>query len=167
LPGVNGIADAARGSALPLVALGPWLLLQMLIFQNVARLASIENWGLLGSSTLLVLGNAVVLWLATKYAGQKQHPLTALAAGLLYLLALWLREDVNGVLLGQIIGAYLLFSLLRGLGKPDPDSNLKRLNIGNGLGQMLFVIPTFLYYVSYDLDLGFRSGVVPLALGVV
>ncbi|MCP4289125.1 MAG: endonuclease, partial [Gammaproteobacteria bacterium] len=49
----------------------------------------------------------------------------------------------------------------------NPDSNLKRLNIGNGLGQMLFVIPTFIYYVSYDLNLGFRSGAVPLALGVI
>ena len=163
-------SDASWGRSLALIALGPWLFLQLLVYQNVARVSALTGWETPAAGALVVLGNALGLtaaaW-ATRPSLRTFGP--AIASGLLLIGSLVYAEPtgVPGALLllaGQILSFVLAMMLFAGLGRDVTHTGLARTTVTNGVGQILFVLITFIYYVGYDIELGFRGQVLlPLA----
>ncbi|MCP4515922.1 MAG: hypothetical protein GY824_11930, partial [Delftia sp.] len=54
-------SDGSWGRSFALAALGPWLFLQLLVYQNVARVSALTGWETPAAGTLVVLGNALGL----------------------------------------------------------------------------------------------------------
>ncbi|MCI0394394.1 MAG: endonuclease/exonuclease/phosphatase family protein, partial [Chloroflexi bacterium] len=179
--GATGPGEGGRGGALALAGVGPWLFLQLVVWQNVARAAAATGWSLPAAGGLLVLGNALGLGAAVR--ARQTLPgkplLAAVAGGLLALLALdaaaltgW--AAAVDTILGLVLSGMLLV-VIAGSGGEDRFSSgetrreaIQRRHyiptVANGVGQILFVVLSFAYYVSYDLPLGFRSAtVLPVA----
>ena len=163
-------SDGSWGRCLALAALGPWLFLQFLVHQNVARVSTLTGWETPAAGTLVVLGNALGLAIAAwVVCSRLMTSGTAIAGGLLLVGSLFYAEPtgIAGALLlfaGQVVSLILAMMLFAGLGRDAARTGLARTTVANGVGQILFALLTFLYYVTYDIALGFRAQVLlPLA----
>jgi endonuclease/exonuclease/phosphatase family metal-dependent hydrolase len=160
--------------AWPLIAIGPWFVLQMLAFQNVGRLAALSGLSLPLAGLLVALGNTAGLALALWALRSDRTPswLAALS-GILLVLAVLPHETagapgVAATLLGQAVSFLLLEVLFLHLGKGVPSRSLPRTSLAVFAGMEILVLGTFLYYASYDISLGFRSpAVMPVVAAVV
>jgi endonuclease/exonuclease/phosphatase family metal-dependent hydrolase len=163
-------SDGSWGRSFALAALGPWLFLQLLAYQNVARVSALTGWETPAAGALVVLGNALGLVAAAWLTRSRLRTSgTAIASGLLLIGSLIYAEPtgVSGALLllaGQILSLVLAMMLFAGLGRDATQAGLARTTVANGVGQILIVLITFIYYVTYDIALGFRAQVLlPLA----
>ena len=156
-------SDGSWGRSFALTALGPWLFLQLLVYQNVARVSALTGWETPAAGTLVVLGNALGLAAAAWAARSRSMAFgTAVVSGLLLIGSLIYAEPtgVAGALLlfaGQVPSFVLAMILFAGLGRDAARAGLARTTVANGVGQVLLVLLTFLYYVAYDIALGFRG----------
>jgi endonuclease/exonuclease/phosphatase family metal-dependent hydrolase len=163
-------SDASWGRSFALAALGPWLFLQLLAYQNVARVSALTSWETPAAGALVMLGNALGLAAAAWVTrpGLRTFGL-AIVSGLLLIGSLIPAEPtgIPGALLllaGQILSFVLAIILFAGLGWDVTRTGLARTTVANGVGQILLVLITFIYYVTYDIALGFRAQVLlPLA----
>ncbi|MCP4427011.1 MAG: hypothetical protein GY803_21175 [Chloroflexi bacterium] len=160
--------DVSIKLALALLAFGPFLFLQMLVFQNMARLAALTGWayplafGWVLLAQLLGLGTAVFLYAC-------RHPklwVGALILGALLFASLligWPRGWLAAIFLlaGQIAAFGLMMLVMMGLGAGNGHAGLSRITIAYGLSAVLMVLLTFLFYVGYDLPLPFPNTIVP------
>jgi endonuclease/exonuclease/phosphatase family metal-dependent hydrolase len=65
---------------------------------------------------------------------------------------------------GQVLSASLLLTTLVTLGWLAEKKGRVGISAANGVGQLSFVILTFIFYISFELDFGFRSpAVLPVA----
>ncbi len=149
-------ADETRTtSALSALAPGPFLFLQMLIFQNVARLTALTGWeqetafGWVLSSQILGLAPC---WL------RRSLPGTSAVAVLLFctLLLAWPTGVPAALLLtaGHVASVLLLTTALAAT---DGD----RLGYGHSAGMLLLVVFVFLYYSAYALSLPLTNLALP------
>ena len=155
-------ADKTWALALSLASIGPWLFLQLMIFQNLARLAAISGWSLPAAALLMIAFNAVALVAAAHAGRSNRSRLFPTLIGLTYLILLLFisAEGLVGVLFvatGQVLSASLLMIILLGLGERAESDGRLGIVVANGIGQLLLVIFSFLYYVTYDISLGFRA----------
>lgn len=154
---------------LAVAALGPWLFLQIVIFQNVARMAAITGWSIPAAGLFIGAGNVIALIAAAHAPRSRRIPgLSILVAVVFFVVLLFIETDgVLGALLsaiGQVLGASLIVSILVNLGWLSQKPGRLGVSAANGIGQLLFVIFIFVFYISYELDFGFRStAVLPVA----
>ncbi|MCH7481200.1 MAG: endonuclease/exonuclease/phosphatase family protein [Chloroflexi bacterium] len=153
-----------------LFALGPWLLLQMLVFQNVARVSALTGWETPTAGALVILGNALGLAAAVRLAHSSISTMViGLGSGIVLILSLLSPEPTGSaaalqLLGGQILSFILVAILFAGFGKGKNTHGIARATIANGIGKVLFVLLMFLYYVAFDIDFGFRAPVILLVL---
>jgi len=158
-------SDGSWGRGFALAALGPWLFLQLLVYQNVARVSALTGWETPTAGALVVLGNALGLAGAAWVARSRLRASgTAIVGGLLLIGSLIYAEPTGlvGALLlfaGQVLSFVLAMMLFAGLGRGAARTGLACTTVANGVGQILLALLTFLYYVTYDMALGFRAQV--------
>jgi len=150
-------------SSLSFIAFGPWLLLQLIVFQNVARTAAVTGWQLPLTAFLMIAGNGLSLlvlgWLILK--DRISGTYVALAA--ILLITSQSFPDATGLLagalvvLGQISSAVLFMRIVMGASRRREGSSLGPLSASFAIGSILFLLLAFAYYVSYDLPLGFGA----------
>ena len=156
-------SDTSWRRSLALTALGPWLFLQLLVYQNVARVSALTGWETPAAGALVVLGNALGLAAAVWMIRRSLNPpVTATVCGLLLTGSLIYAEptSIPAVLLllaGQILSLLLAMLLFGALGQDVTGTGLGRTTVAHGGGQILFILFVFLYYVSYEMTLGFRA----------
>jgi endonuclease/exonuclease/phosphatase family metal-dependent hydrolase len=164
--------DGTWLSSLALLAIGPWLFLQLMLFQNTALFSSLSWWETPVAGGLVLLGNAVGLWMAAGTVYPRRSWVNVALVGLLMLVPMWMAfkfETYPGLFLflSQVfsvaLGFFLFLAAARVKGKPG----LLRSTLFAGVGQILFVLLTFIYYASYDIDFGIRSGMLPPVAGVL
>jgi endonuclease/exonuclease/phosphatase family metal-dependent hydrolase len=167
-------SDTTFGLAVTWLALGPFLFLQLLIFQNVARLAALTGWTLpLSFGWVLlshVLGVGAAIWLLQRLPGRAW--LVAAVLGLLLFATLlfpWPGGLASAFLLGagQLCAALLLALIITGLGSGQARSGLARLTIGHGLGMLLMTVLIFLYYSGFDITLPLTNTILPPIAAVI
>ena len=147
---------------LALAAIGPWLFLQMVVFQNVARMAAVTGWSLPIAALVIGLGNVIGLIAATHAPRSKGAPGQTLAVGVIFVIILFFLEN-EGVLgaivsvAGQVLAASLITTILVALGWLSQGNGRMGAPAANGIGQLLYVILIFVFYVSFDMNLGFRA----------
>jgi endonuclease/exonuclease/phosphatase family metal-dependent hydrolase len=156
----------------PLLIVGPWLVLQLIYFQNVARLAASTGWSLPLAGIWIVLANALGIAVAMAAVNRAERPIIAGGAGLLLITSLFFftGSGLAGAfltLLGLAAAAVLLLLVFAGLETAADRPGLTGLSLANGLGQILFVLLMFLYYVAYDIALGFRPVSLLLVVGLL
>jgi hypothetical protein len=155
--------DVSWRRALPFASLGPWFFLQLVVFQNVARFAAVSGWPLPAAGLMVTFGNVLGLALAVAIIRRGAGGLfPVLVMGILLVATLFFSETRSipaGLLpsLGQVLSFGLLATVLANLGQGTAVGSIGRLGTANGIGQLLLVILSFAYYVSYDISMGFRS----------
>jgi endonuclease/exonuclease/phosphatase family metal-dependent hydrolase len=157
--------------AFVLLAIGPFIFLQLIVFQNIARLTTLTNWsqplafGWVLGAQMLGLATAIALssirhnkiWLVAVMFG------TALLGSLIigwptgWLAAVFL-------LAGHISSAGLLTLIFLGLGAGVGYTGVSRITIGYSLGIVLMTLFIFVFYSSYDLPIPIPNTILlPLA----
>jgi hypothetical protein len=116
--------DASDVNPWPLLAIGPFFFLELLIFQNIARLAALTDLMLPAAFAWTLLGHLLALWIATqllKKPNNFRSPLV-IAGGLLLVAvttlsdaaAVWLV--VAALLIGQVTISILMVTIIMDLG---------------------------------------------------
>ena len=175
----NALRATGRRSDLPLgpafiwLVFGPYLFLQMVIFQNVARLTSLTGWSLPAAFAWALTAHALGLFFVAEMRelGRWLLPV-ALAFAVLLLLSLLTAWPTGGLaaglfLLGQVSGAGLLLVALGGLGVAAPRPGLRNLTVSHGVSGLLFLLLGFVYYSSYDIAIPLPNSVLPPVAGVI
>jgi endonuclease/exonuclease/phosphatase family metal-dependent hydrolase len=172
-PSRDSGGEGSWSRCLPLLVFGPWLFLQLLVFQNTARVSALTGWATPAAGTLVVLGNVLGLAVGSvvTQAGRRRVILTV-ACGLLLVSSLSMPEPrgfmaVVMLLVGQVLSLVLGLVIFGGVGQGDSRPGLLRTTVSAGGGQILFVLITFLYYVAYDLPLGLRAQVLLPAAAII
>lgn len=147
---------------LALMAIGPFLFLQLVVFQNVARMAAISGWSLPVAGLVISLGNVIALMAAAHAPRSRRIPgLTVMVAIIFVALLLFINTvGILGAIVSvasQVLAASLITILLLSSGWLARSSGRMGAPAANGIGQILFVILTFLFYVTFDMSLGFRA----------
>lgn len=168
------IVDVSLTRNIPLMAIGPFIFLMELIFQNVARATTLTGFPPPMAFGLIMLANAIGLVAALFPLVRERSTGFAIFVGVIFLAILASRPDPQRATADFLyfFGNLLLFPfvtlLFSGLyiSKPRYD-NMWRSSIANGIGWLLFVFLAFLYYVSYDLRLPFGNNILPFVAMIV
>jgi len=165
--------DTPWSEALPIVAVGPFLLLQMLILQNPGWVAEIGAVDSRLASLIVVAGNLLILaglFLGCMHA--RQGPLFALAVSIVLLLAssyiqlpsraLLLLLPLVQVALGWALGRLLP------IGAAAVRRPITATTVALSLGMWLFLGLLFAYYASFVLDLPIpHTAIPPISAGII
>lgn len=171
-------SEVARQSSwrqvLPWLGLGPFLFLQLLVLQNLARLVALTEWSFPMAYTWALFSHAAGvmagLW-ALNSGWRSQWPLAAIAgAALVAALAVPWGSGASsaGVLLvGQVASAVLLVMIVVGQGRTNANPSMVPATVVHGFAMVLIVGMLFGYYVIYDIDLPFGNALLPPLAGVL
>ncbi len=160
--------DVSLRLAFVLLAVGPFLFLQLVVFQNAARLSALTGWaqplvfGWALLAQLLGLGTAVLLYAfrhAKMWIGAAILGLFLFASLLVGWPQGWLAAV--SLIVGQIAAAGLLILVMMGLGAGNGHAGLSRITIAYGSSAVLLVLLTFLFYAGYDIALPFPNTILP------
>lgn len=156
-----------------LMAIGPWMLLQVLIFQNVGLIGSLTGWEIPGAGLLLLSSNALALGFAGRLARRVRKFSNLLISGAVLIVVLLQSNAPGGlvsaiwVLIGQVISYGFVMAIFQRSGEERGAQGLLRTSLMFGFGQVIFVLLLFLYYASYDLALGVRPWMLPPAAAIL
>jgi endonuclease/exonuclease/phosphatase family metal-dependent hydrolase len=169
----NGISIARSFTWL---AIGPFLFLELVVFQNIPRVAVLTGWPLpiaFGLTLLAQLaGLAVAAWLLSK-PWRMLWP-WASAAGILLpaVLALGYQKPAALIALlflaGQVLVSALIVMVLIGITTSTGKTQRSGVWIANGIGTVLFLVLILAYYAVYDISLPYKNAVLePIAGGII
>jgi endonuclease/exonuclease/phosphatase family metal-dependent hydrolase len=150
-------------SSLLLLHLGPWFFLQLLVFQNVARFSALSGWDTPSAGSLIILGNVIGLAIAIRLSNEGKHNAVITFSIIILFIGLQINPEPTGIVAvislftGQILSIVFGLILFRGTGTNVSKVGFGPTTIANGLGWLVFVVLTFIYYITYDIDLGFRA----------
>jgi endonuclease/exonuclease/phosphatase family metal-dependent hydrolase len=155
-------------------ALGPFLFLQMLVFQNLARLVTLTEWTFSFAFGWIVFSHAAGIVAALWVLNHDQRSLWPLGIIITAVLVAALAApsgngifDATLLLVGQVSSAMLLVVILDSIGRMATGSGLVRTTIAHGLGMILLVGLLFGYYAVYDLNVPYNKGLLPLLAGLI
>ncbi len=164
--------DGGPRSSLPLIGLGPILVLELLLFQNIGQQTVLTEWTQPLLFGWIVLANAIAIGVVAfsphRYMG---WPFTlVLGAGLITLV--WSGPSGSTAAVLQLVGhtivALLLLRLGASLGWSATSRGIGRLSVASGVGMLLLLVLLFSYYASYDIDIPFsRRAVAPIAAAIL
>ena len=157
------------------LAIGPFLFLQLVVLQNIARLAALTDlpppfafgWILLTQIAAL----ATAIWLLKREVSNQW--LLALLYGIALIVSLASPHPQSwpaaiSLLGGQIFLTLLLVMVLISASHKTPSPSFFGITLGNSLGMMLLVIFLLGYYAVYQISLPFsNTALVPAAALVV
>lgn len=173
-PSAGDLTEVDWSRALPLLAVGPFLLLEAMVYQNQGWVAQVSGGTASLAFVMILLGNLVAQagLLASFAWPQWTRPLPSALAGLAVIAASSLASTAGSSFPLVLLAAQA--ALGWGLGLiSDATSAPTRGGIGRSgamltTGLLLFLLLAFLYYVSFDLPLPLpRAAVLPLAGALV
>ena len=149
--------DARRPfvASLPLLALGPLLFLELLLFQNVGQQTVLLDWSQPRALAWVCLANTLGIVAGVALIGWRRSPGLAPAALVGLLLVLAASGERSGavaaaaMLVGQVAIALLVTQIGIAWGQSRAGSGLGVVAVG--LGMLLFVGLMFAYYAGYEL----------------
>lgn len=158
------------------LAIGPFLFLQLVVFQNIPRVATLTNWPLpiafgwtllaqlagLAGATLLVIRLRRISWLWALVSG----------IGLIVVLALPGQQATAPtaalLLIGQVLLSLLITLVLITIAVSVQKTDYSGIAVANGAGVLLFLMSIFAYYAIYDLSLPYTNTILePIAAFII
>ncbi|HKZ55035.1 MAG TPA: endonuclease/exonuclease/phosphatase family protein [Anaerolineales bacterium] len=159
--------------AWPLLALGPGLFLEMLVLQNQGWVSQVGGISSELAFVWVMAGNllaALGAWAAPAWPRSRSPLLGLMAAALLLLFALSV-ERPGGWFLAGVLAAHGLigwgWSLVAQATQAPGRSGLGRTTAVMGSSMVMFLLLTFIYYVSFDLPLPIQHGAMPPTAAVL
>lgn len=151
---VDGPSESSWGGALPLVGIGPLILLELIIFEShgwVEQVAGID--APLGLALVMAGDLALLLGVRLGLSGPPRNPLLLAAGSAIYLPLVTYYADTPGLLL---IGTVILTQLVLGWGwgtisaaaAPARSDGLGRTGVTLPVGMLLFLGLAFAYYMA-------------------
>ncbi|MCJ7655614.1 MAG: endonuclease/exonuclease/phosphatase family protein [Dehalococcoidia bacterium] len=158
------------------LAIGPFLFLELVVFQNIPRVATLTGWSLpiaFGLTLLAQLaGLAAAAWLLSK-PRRTLWP-WALGAGVLLPAVLTLGYQKPAALIaliflvGQVLLSMLIVMVLIGITTSTGKTQRSGAWIANGIGMVLFLALILAYYAVYDISLPYKNAALePIAGGII
>ena len=160
--------DADWNKSLNLLAIGPFLFLQLLIFQNVGTFSSLTGWETPAAGALMIAGNAIALVQAGHVAWMPRRWAYAVLTGLMLAVPVFMAFSALPLLAGiwLVLGQAFSFTfgilIFQGAAADKGNPGLLRLTLMNGFSAILLALLLFVYYGSYDINFGFRSSALRL-----
>lgn len=155
-------------ASLSLSALGLFIFVTQVLFQNVARATVLTGFPMPQAYAFIVIVNAIGISAALlPIVAERSTVVAAIVATLFLAWLTWRPEPQSGTVdLMFFFGNLLLFPFITlifaSLGaREEINKGITRTAIANGIGWFLFALFTLLYYVSYDINLGFSNRVLP------
>jgi len=144
---------------LPLVAIGPFIFVSLVVLQNLARLTTLTGFAPPMAFAFLVVANAVGLAAALLPIIPDRSTMFAGIVATGFVAALASRPDPQPgtsdllYLFGNLLMFPLVTLIFAGLSAKSSLGEFKPSVIANGVGWMIFVVLIFMYYISYDIRL--------------
>jgi len=168
------VVEAPCGSSITFLAIGPLLLLEALLFQNVAQLAARTSWPQSLAFAWTMICNVIGVVASTLIINRPRWRTwtLALVGGITLLAAAW-PTPVGGawpaiaLLLGNVGAAIAVTLTMLAQRYQAEKPGLARTTVANGIGMLLFALLTFAYYAGYDLSLPFDNAIIPAAAAVI
>ena len=158
------------------LAIGPFLFLELVVFQNIPRVAALTGWSLPISFGLTLLAQLAGLAAAACLLSKPWRmlwPWTA-AAGIILpaVLALGYQKPAALIapmfLVGQVLLSMLIVMVLIGVTTSTGKTQRSGVWIANGIGMVLFLVLILAYYAVYDISLPYNNAALePIAGGIV
>ena len=144
-------------SSIPLLAVGPFLFLEMLLFQNVAQQTALIEWPLPLVLAWIVAANGAGVILAGE-AMSRRLPAIAVQMAAILLVVTLLSEQAGvmaavTMLLGHLSLALLLAATCGAAVVEDDEARSRVVAWSAALGMAFFLVLTFAYYARYDIDI--------------
>jgi len=166
----NGPSVAPKLSTTAWLFIGPFFFLQLVVLQNVARLAAVTGWRLPLASGWVVFGQVVALAAVVWLLGRQRRslwPIALVSGGVLIVITLFSYPEPGWfaaltVFGGQISSALLLVMLAVTADDRRGPSGFGRLVAGNGVGMILLVVLLLGYYVVYQMSLPYSNTILEI-----
>lgn len=144
--------------AWPYMAIGPALVLQFLVFQNVAHQTALIAWPQPAVFAWVLVANlagvAAAVELMRLDRGLPWPVLLLLSGGLIAMVSTdnsGLAEALD-MLVGQVVIAILLASIVRPVSESTGEPSGRGVSIWTAAGMLVLLILLFVYYASYQID---------------
>ncbi len=164
LPFRKPVHENARGVTWPWLAIGPFLFLQLVVFQNIARLTVLTGWpqpyvfGWVLLSQIAGLSAAVCLMKTNRYG----LPVSILS-GIAFTAATAFSSSENPLIsalslfIGQVTATVLFTLLVNATVTVTTYTAPKSINTPNGTGFVLLGALTLAYYTGYQITLPYEN----------
>jgi endonuclease/exonuclease/phosphatase family metal-dependent hydrolase len=163
IPNSNG--KPANSGILPWLAIGLFFFLEMVIFNNIARLAALTDWVLPAAFFIVLFGQVLGLFLAMWFLSLEKMPLRiAILLSSLFLIMAIIFSDSNTTymtvvmtMIGQISIGLLMVSIINTIGGKINDRAYKKSTVVNGYSMIIFAIFVLAYYAVYQISLPYSN----------
>jgi endonuclease/exonuclease/phosphatase family metal-dependent hydrolase len=158
------------------LAIGPFLFLELVVFQNIPRVATLTGWSLPISFGLVLLAQLAGLAAAACLLYKSWRLLWpwAVVAGILLPAAVAFGYQKPAALIaptflvGQLLLSTLIVMVLIGVTTSTGKTQRSGVWIANGIGMVLFLVLITAYYAVYDIKLPYNNAVLePIAGGII
>jgi endonuclease/exonuclease/phosphatase family metal-dependent hydrolase len=155
----EAIRESTWRNSLPIALWGPFFVLQMLLFQNVAFVASAMGLSLALASGLVLVGYALAVLASARIIRQPSPLSLRIAAGIASVVILLLLPDQTGVIAAALFLAAQVFAsgflMMAFADQPDTvhQAGVVRTSVGIGLGSLVFLLCVASFYASYQVPL--------------
>jgi endonuclease/exonuclease/phosphatase family metal-dependent hydrolase len=155
------------------LAIGPFLFLELVVFQNIPRMATLTGWPLPMAFGLTLLAQLAGLAAASFIVTKNWRILWpwAFGAGVILTVALVFAYRQPAALIallfiiGQVLVSSIITMVLVGIASSTGKTGRSGIWIANGVGMILFVLLIFAYYAVYDMKLPYYNPVMELIAG--
>ncbi|TET34493.1 MAG: hypothetical protein E3J69_06185 [Anaerolineales bacterium] len=168
-PGAGIASDAAWKRALPLMAIGPYMVLQVLFFQSQGWVEEVAGLNTPIGFVIVMLGSlAATVGIAWGFARPRSmHPILAFGIAIYLTLAVFGIDQAAGmivftILIGQLLMGWGL-AVVAGVAKQANSPGLWRTTVAVAGGMVLFLTLVFAYYIAMDIALPFPRQAFPTA----
>ncbi|GMR10051.1 MAG: hypothetical protein BMS9Abin28_0872 [Anaerolineae bacterium] len=166
-------SETTWSGAIPLIAIGAFLLLELLIFQSPGMLGELSGIGPSAAFLIVMIGNLLLI-MGIFYGLTRPETFRgtlALAAGAYLVLAIVTASQAGiAVLLTAAVSQFVLgwgWALLSVRASSAVRAGLTRTGVMLPLGTLLFLVLVFAFYLSLDIALPFpRTAIPPASAGL-
>lgn len=155
------------------LAVGPFLFLEVVVFQNIPRVATLTSWPLplaFGLTLLAQLAGLAAAYFVLAKNWRMLWPWT-LGAGIILIAALVFGYQQPAALIallliiGQVLLSSIIAVVLVGIASSADKIGRSSLWIANGVGMVLFIVLVFAYYAVYEMRLPYYNPAIELVAG--
>jgi endonuclease/exonuclease/phosphatase family metal-dependent hydrolase len=155
------------------LAIGPFLFLELVVFQNIPRVATLTNWTLPMAFGLTLLAQLAGMATASLVVTKNWRMLWpwALGAGVILLATLVFAYQQPATLIailfliGQVLVSSIITMVLVGIASNTGKTRRSSLWIANGIGMILFALLIVAYYAVYSVKLPYHNPIIELIAG--
>jgi endonuclease/exonuclease/phosphatase family metal-dependent hydrolase len=171
-PSTTGVSISR---SLTWAAIGPFLFLELVVFQNIPRVATLTNWPLPLAFGMTLIAQLVGLVAATWLLSKNWRNLWpwALGAGISLTAALVFAYQKPAALIallfliGQVLISGLIVMIITGITTSTAKTQRSGVWVANGIGMVLFLVLIFAYYAVYDISLPYDNTLLEPTAGFI